>query len=236
MPGWQMGRRVALCQTCHDASSNGAPSDVSSNDSALELTLPGDVSTTDDQGMQQFEFDCASRGFHVYRDAWRPVRGEALEIENDYGNVHDPFALSLNVQTHGRRLLAYNIVGHIPREISRFCHYFLNYGGSLEARVRNTQYRRSPIPRGGLEIPIRLIVKKENADNQVFEEMKGFLEEYYLEPDQIAKCQTQYEVESWEDQIDFEEEHGPEENEKVADHVDSEDLEENSEDDVIVID
>ena len=99
--------------------------------------------------MQQFEINCASRGFYIYRDMWRPVCGEILEVEQDYGNVHDPFALSLNTASRGRRLRLFDIVGHLPREISRFCHYFLSYGGSLEGRVRDPRHRRSPIPKGG---------------------------------------------------------------------------------------
>ena len=53
----------------------------------------------------------------------------------------------------------YEIVGHVLREISRFCHFYINYGGTIEARVRETKYRPSPIPSGGLEIPVLLIFK-----------------------------------------------------------------------------
>ena len=35
------------------------------------------------------------------------------------------------------RLKDSNTVGHVPREISRFCNYLVNYGGTLEGRVRN---------------------------------------------------------------------------------------------------
>ena len=38
-------------------------------------------------------------------------------------------------------LTNFDIVGHIPREISHFCHYFVNYGGFIEARVRESKYR-----------------------------------------------------------------------------------------------
>ena len=44
------------------------------------------------------------------------------------------------------------VVGHIPREISRFLWYFLNYGGKVDAKVHSERHRRSPIPSGGLEI------------------------------------------------------------------------------------
>ena len=126
------------------------------------------------------------------------------------------------------------IVGHLPREISRFCHYFLSYGGSLEARVRDIKPRRSPIPRGGLEIPIILILKKESADNKVFAKMKGLVEEYYVEPESITKSLAQSNVESRVDEIDLEE-HSPDEvGEEVASVANEDDNMED--DDVIVID
>ena len=187
--------------------------------------------------MQQFEMNCASRGFHVYRDVWQPRRGEILEVEHDYGNVHDPFAISINTSSRGRRVAMFamfDIVGHLPREISRFCHYFLSYGGSLEARVRDIKPRRSPIPRGGLEIPIILIVKKESADNKVFAKMKELVEEFYVEPENITKSLAQSNVESRVDEIDLEE-HSPDEvGEEMASVANEDDNMED--DDVIVID
>ena len=60
-------------------------------------------------------------------------------------------------------ILEIDIVGQLPCEISQFCSYFVNYGGKLEARVTDINYRRSPIPSGRLEIPILLVVIKANA-------------------------------------------------------------------------
>ena len=112
-----------------------------------------------ESGKQQFEIACASRDFHVYRELWKPKLGQKLQIDQEIGNIHDPFAISLGAKVVGK-LTDNEIFGYIPREISRFCHYFINYGGQLEARVTCTKYRPSPIPSGGLEIPILLIVKE----------------------------------------------------------------------------
>ena len=60
-----------------------------------------------------------------------------------------------------------------------FCHFFLNYRGPLEGRVRDNKYRRSPIPKGGLKIPIVLIVNKDKAPSSVFDRMKEYLQDYY---------------------------------------------------------
>ena len=136
-------------------------------------------------GRQRFEIPCASRGYHVYREIWTPRLGQSLKVEQEINNVHDPFAISLETKIPGK-LTDTEIVGHIPREISRFCHYFLNYVGKLEVRVTNTRYRPSPIPAGGLEIPILLIVLKADSTDEVFEEMENLVKNY-IEPDQIVK-------------------------------------------------
>lgn len=53
-------------------------------------------------------------------------------------------------------------MGHVPREISRYCHFFITHGGKITATVASTQKRRSPIEQGGLEIP--LVVTAESAN------------------------------------------------------------------------
>ena len=105
----------------------------------------------------KFQIDCASRGYHIYRSIWSPKLGPDLLVKQEVGNVHDPFAIGADIP---RKLTSFDIMRHIPREINRLCHYFVNYGGAIEAKVRETKYRPSPIPSGGLEIPILLIIKK----------------------------------------------------------------------------
>ena len=99
------------------------------------------------------------------------------------------------------RIRILETVGHLPREISRFCFYFVNYGGQLEGRVRNPRYRQSPIPSGGLEIPIRLIVRKQNADYRVFQKMKNVVEEYYMEPEIIPVAPSSQTEDEQEDEF-----------------------------------
>ena len=48
-------------------------------------------------------------------------------------------------------------VGHIPRETSRPTFFFLrDEGGTVDVTGLSTRYRPSPIPVGGLEIPLLL--------------------------------------------------------------------------------
>ncbi len=49
------------------------------------------------------------------------------------------------------------IVGHLPKEISSVCHYFIKRGGVIQVEVTDSNYRRSQIREGGLEIPALLI-------------------------------------------------------------------------------
>ena len=76
-------------------------------------------------------------------------------------------------------------VGHLPREISQFCKYFLEWNGELDATVCSTKFRKSPIPQGGLEILIKLRVGKGKANFETSRKMKGFVLDNYLEPENI---------------------------------------------------
>ena len=78
--------------------------------------------THKNSGKTKFQLSCASRGFHKYREIWNPILGQNLSVQQELGNVHGPFALSLSVKIPGE-LTKRDIIGHIPREISRFCHY-----------------------------------------------------------------------------------------------------------------
>ena len=95
------------------------------------------------------------------------------------------------------------IVGHIPDEISLFCHYVIHYGGKLEARVTCTKYSPSSIPSGGLEIPVLLIAKKGDSTEELFEKMEDLLRSYYVEPDKIV-------AEKKDKEVDFDVEYVPE--------------------------
>ena len=79
-----------------------------------------------------------------------------------------------------------SVVGHIPREISRFCDFFLEYGGILKSCVRDTKFRTSPLPQGGREIPTILVIEEGNAGEVVvFSKMERFVEEHYHKPEKI---------------------------------------------------
>ena len=48
-------------------------------------------------------------------------------------------------------------MGDIPREILRHCYFFLKEGGNITENLISTCYKVSPIPAGGLEVPLLLL-------------------------------------------------------------------------------
>ena len=69
-----------------------------------------------------FRIESTVRGHRVYKAAWSPYIGEELPVQREVNNIHDDFAVA--VLKNG------NTVGHVPREISRVCWYFLHKSGS----------------------------------------------------------------------------------------------------------
>lgn len=81
-------------------------------------------------------------------------------------NLHDPYAIGLYTNIRGK-IETMSLVGHLPREVSRFCKFYFDYGGKMTAIVRASKFRRSPLPQGGLEIPITLMVSQGDTTSQI---------------------------------------------------------------------
>ena len=87
-------------------------------------------------------FDSVIRGHHVYKRVWEPFIGETLQVSREEDNIHDRWAVSV--------VLNGNIVGHVPREISRPFWHFLLHDGEISCEV--TGPRRYG---NGLEVPCK---------------------------------------------------------------------------------
>ena len=74
-----------------------------------------------------FKMRYASLGLHVYRSIWRPRIEKNLQMKPEYANVYDPLAIAITASLQ-ETLTGYDVVSHVPRKISRFCRYSLNYG------------------------------------------------------------------------------------------------------------
>ena len=52
--------------------------------------------------------------------------GQTLQVRQEIGNLQDPFAIFLAAKQTGK-FTDFDVVGHIPLEMSHFCHYFFYY-------------------------------------------------------------------------------------------------------------
>ena len=92
-----------------------------------------------------FRIESTVRGHYVYKAAWSPYIGEELPVQREVNNIHDDFAVA--VLKNG------NTVGHVPREISRVCWYFLHKSGSEMTCIVSGDRRRSEVDGKGLVVP-----------------------------------------------------------------------------------
>ena len=89
-------------------------------------------------------FKSVVMGFHVYKSIWTPVVNVVHPTQQERGNVEGRYAVSVMKDA--------TIVGHVPREISKTCWYFIERGGEILCKIIG-QRQRSLLLQGGLEIP-----------------------------------------------------------------------------------
>ena len=118
----------------------------------------------------------------MYQDIWKPVNGEALNCIHERKNTHDRYAIAATKRLPGR--IADSIVGHLPREISRFTRFLISRGGMVKVTVDDSKYRRSPLIQGGLEIPVTVHIELDSTPRNVtvLERYKQLVNESYKEP------------------------------------------------------
>ena len=129
-----------------------------------------------------FKHLIASRGWHVYgKTVWTiPKKGQGL-----YGQKErDADALLVNQYAvawmmKNKKKLVPDVVGHVPKEISRFVYCFLHHGGSIDAVVEDERYRPSPIAKGGLEIVLRATFKIDDSKRSLLHHLKELIEKNY---------------------------------------------------------
>ena len=98
--------------------------------------------------------DSVVRGHHVYKDVWRPVIGELLQIFDETNNRHDKHALAVFKEGI--------IVGHVPREMSRIFWFFLQHDGKIECEITGQRKKGK-----GLEVPCVYMFKGSTQDEGV---------------------------------------------------------------------
>ena len=90
--------------------------------------------------------------------------------------AHDPYSCAIKAKHE--YFTGWKTVGHIPREISRYVYFFIKQkGGRVYGKLKSLKYKPSPIPSGGLEVP--LLLKFESQDKWVTDTMEEFVENFY---------------------------------------------------------
>ena len=77
-----------------------------------------------------------------------------------------------------------NIAGHLPMEISRITKVLLDRGTRIEATLRSTHYRRSPLVQDVLEIPctIKVSMMPPQLSKKLVDRYRELVESFYFEP------------------------------------------------------
>jgi len=107
---------------------------------------------------KKFEFYTGLRGYHVYSNTvgWKPYVQEKIVLKREHNNIHDKFAVAGKVSMRGK--IGLIVVGHVPRELSRFIWYSIQEGAKYDVEVHKKKHMASPLLQGGLEIPIKVSV------------------------------------------------------------------------------
>lgn len=127
--------------------------------------------------MHTFSAEIGSRGYHVYKGtSWKNIAlHQAVKIMKETSQISmeiDPYCCKITITRPDK--IGPVTVGHIPRELSRFIYFFLHEGGSVNGTVADTHARVSPIPEGGLEIPI--LMHFAHPVQTILNKMKAFLD------------------------------------------------------------
>ena len=130
----------------------------------------------------RFVFLCGLRGYHEYCSIWTPTLHEVLEAKQESGNAYDSFAIACTKKLPSR--LTESVVGHLPKEVSRYTYYIILHGAKVTAMVIDTHHRRSPLMQGGLEIPIQVTVEMDltEKNRQCLDKYETLVGEKYKEP------------------------------------------------------
>ena len=153
------------------------------------------------------ELKIASRGWHFYgKDVWTvPRRGQRLigEIERGPRALReDPFSVAWKLVRVDR--IVPDIVGHIPREISRCVHFCIQHGGQLSAQVLSGRYRPSPISKGGLEIILMAKFKISDKQRALLTRLNDLVSDNYSFPEVDESAEPEViDTDDNEENIDF---------------------------------
>ena len=125
-----------------------------------------------------FQFTAAVRGFHYYKRFWNPEPEQVLNCFHEVNNPFDIFAIKICTIPNNET------VGHMPMEISRVTKFLIDRGANVSVKLTSTNYRRSPLVQGGLEIPCLVTATMSGTiiNQLLMERYKQLVNERYVEP------------------------------------------------------
>ena len=113
---------------------------------------PLDLIPIDDDKITEYQaiysFKKWVTGYHVYQDIWTPEIGEKLSCKEDPENPYDEYAVSVILDTE--------LVGHVPRTISKIITNFLSTDGKVELTILANPKRTR---RNGIIVPCLYVLK-----------------------------------------------------------------------------
>ena len=94
-----------------------------------------------------FEFYSAVRDYDDFKKYWEPVANQQFDSAHEVDNPYDYFEIKTCTRGRNGHTARYS-----PMEISRPTKYILQRGATVVATFLSSNYRRSPLVQGGLEI------------------------------------------------------------------------------------
>ena len=88
-----------------------------------------------------YDFCSALRGYHMYQKVWKPFIGQVITFAREQKIPYDRFAISGSDKIPGK--IGCVVVGHIPRELTRYMLYALDSGAILLGKVRSDKCKPS---------------------------------------------------------------------------------------------
>ena len=104
--------------------------------------------------------------------------GHKLKVESETkksSKFIDPYACAIEIKH--QFLDTWLIVGHIPREISLHCYFFMAEGDNITGHMTSTIYKVSPTPAGGLEVLLLLTFSVKSE--RMLKSMKSFVNDLH---------------------------------------------------------
>ena len=106
------------------------------------------MARTIDSRPYKFTFSSFVTGHHIYKEIWTPQLGEIVFCYREPENQHDRYAVAAYKDDQ--------VIGHIPRTVSKPCSYALLAGAKIQAVVTGERQNKR---KNGLEIPVKYQVK-----------------------------------------------------------------------------